>query len=191
MRRTHVIITTPHDKCPGGVQGRFCDVRANEAARALAALLPEASIYRAPTYRFEGDLNRPETRNTEWRREIQAEVQQRVANGDHVVLFDVHSFRDSRESYGVTHENTVPQLVLLDVPSLPHVALADKISSTTSVRQVVVRVASEINDITVQARAVGNVDAMLWEFNESAARLSHAQIVEVARVLADYASKDE
>ena len=190
MRRTHVIITVPHGKCPDDeeVSGRFCDERADEAASALSALLPTASVYRAPTYRSEGDLNRPETRNTEWRRAIQAEVQRHVANGYHVILFDMHSFPNTSSSFGVTHEHSVPQLVLLDEPSLPHAALAGQIASTTSVQQVAVHIGSEINDITVQARAVGHVDAMLWEFNESPARLSHAQIVEVANVLASYAS---
>jgi hypothetical protein len=188
MQRPHVIITVPHGKCPSQSPVRLCDERADEAANALAALLPAASLYRAATYRFQGDLNRPETRNSEWRRTIQAQVEHEVAAGKRVVLFDMHSFPDDSDSFGVvTRDHVVPQLVLLDEPSLPHAALARRIAQSTSVRLLSVLTASQINDITVQARAVGHVDAMLWEFNESSARLSHEQIVEVVRVLADYA----
>jgi len=188
MRRAHVIITVPHGKCPRGSVVRQCDERANEVALTLAAFLPEASVYWAPSYRVEGDLNRPETRQWGWRREIQAEVERQVAGGNRVVLFDIHSFPDTSTSFGVLPPSgAVPQLVILDQPSMPHTALARQITSTTSVSLLAVLVASEINDITTQARAAGNVDAMLWEFNESSTRITHDQIGEVARVFADYA----
>jgi hypothetical protein len=187
---THIIITVPHGKCRDNTLVRQCDERANEAADALAALLPSAAVYRAPTYRSEGDLNRPTTRNTEWRRAIQTDVADAHARGQRVVLFDIHSFPNSSKSFGVLPlENLVPQLVLLDNDaSFPHANLARLIGSATSVRLVLAHVGADSNDIVSQAHAAG-ADAMLWEFNEDATWLSHEQIVQVARVLADYAAK--
>jgi hypothetical protein len=188
-----VIVTVPHGLCPHH-RFRTCDTRASEVATALfEALLqrlpPEVlvHIFRANQAREVGDLNRPSTRHLEWRREIQNTVEHSIALGRRVLLFDVHSFPDECESFCkalATHE--IPQVVLLDEPGAPHHALANEVTRAADLLRFGLLQASNINDISVQARAAG-AEAMLWEFNESKHALDVAAAARVISVLTDYA----
>ena len=188
-----VFITVPHGYCPEE-EFRVCDTRASfvgtvltEEMRRLFGDKVVIRTFYANKPRSYGDLNRPEMRNTKWRREIQTKVEQAVAKKLKVLLYDIHSFPDDSTSFRTNSVQKSPQVVLLEGETKPS-KLPKKIESETSVDLVTVLRASLINDITVQSRIAG-AEAMLWEFNESAERLTDEQVREVAVIMAKYAQE--
>lgn len=188
-----IIITIPHGFCPER-RFRMCDNRASEAAtmlsRALRDRLPrniQIRVFYSNSPRSFGDLNRSVTRDTPWRRRVQFHVERAVREGSKVILFDMHSFPNSCDSFCKSQRDTPPQVVLLDSAGFPHRKLVESIRNSNAVERISLLQGSTINDITEMARAVSdNVDTMLWEFNENRSALSDQEITSVVLILAEY-----
>lgn len=192
-----VFVTVPHGVCPSETVRR-CDFRASSVARLLSDELLRVfrntavriRVFYANSARELGDLNRRSMRNSVWRTSIQNAVIEALQAGKKVLLFDVHSFPNTRTSFSASLDTKTPQIVYLEhgFQGAEISLIPSKIRRETTVDFVRVLGASAINDITVQARKAG-AEAQLWEFNESKTRLTDNQVTEVVRVLANYAVK--
>lgn len=153
-----LIITVPHDKCSEHKKSRNCDLVAQKVADRIYERLKnhiQTRIYHADRYRSEGDLNRIETFDTTWRQNITNQLK----SGD--ILLDIHSFPNTVNSFGTINEQ-IPKIVLLDMDD--HTDLCDQVKSTIPSTKYMR--GSSKNDIVKNALD-NEVDAMLWEFNES------------------------
>lgn len=152
-----IIITVPHGKCDN-VEKRECDIVARYVANRIYNYLNNAGIkniklYEASIVRSELDLNRIQSRQHQWRRDIS----DKIKNGD--ILLDIHSFPNM--SFGSINGNE-PKIVLLD--DQKHRDLFDLVHEKISDSKYLI--GSEKNDIIVDATKRG-ANATLWEFNES------------------------
>lgn len=155
-----LIITVPHGKCkPSNTpEQRNCDIVAKHVAdriyNQLSTIIP-VQIHHADIYRKEGDLNRIETFDTKWRKNISDNIK----SGD--ILLDIHSFPNTIQSFG-TINGIIPKIVLLDMDD-NHQQICDDVKVNIPLTKYMT--GSEKNDIVQDAMNKG-VDAMLWEFNE-------------------------
>lgn len=155
-----LVITVPHDKCkPSNTpEQRNCDIVAKHVAdriyNQLSTIIP-IQIHHADIYREDGDLNRIETFNTKWRKNIS----ENIKPGD--ILLDIHSFPNTIQSFG-TINGIIPKIVLLDMDD-NHQQICDDVKTNIPLTKYMT--GSEKNDIVQDALSRG-VDAMLWEFNE-------------------------
>lgn len=85
-----VVITVPHSMCNTNVHERHCDSMAEDAAVSLYQMIPyEKHIMLADEYRYDIDLNRDVSRNTDFRKRISELI--RIPN-KFVLVLDIHSF---------------------------------------------------------------------------------------------------
>jgi len=161
------------------------EMLANELRRRLPVEVV-VHIFYSNRPRSEGDYNRPVTRDSPWRQEIQRHVEGIIASDKQVLLYDVHSFPNVCEDFCRHSDNRIPQLVLLDSEEDPHANLLELAKEEAALTVASLLHAAHKNDITEQARKAG-AEAMLWEFNESKLRLTEEQALKVIRVLASYA----
>jgi hypothetical protein len=176
-----VIITVPHSACVPQAAQRTCDVRARSAAQIIhtrLARLPapayRVSIAYANSFRFKGDLNRRVTRGWAWRKHVQSMVEHGIKRRRKVMLFDIHSFPNTKKSFGLDRRTgDVPHVVLLD-----YMHRHENIGLPSTL----VMQASKANDIVVQTIEAGG-DALLLEFNEDKTHTPDRYVAAVAIAL--------
>jgi len=91
-----IIITAPHSHCLPKAEDRVCDKLAGKAAKLLAEALKTSTIF-STHYREGTDLNREESRPTQFRIEIGQELKKCRQERQNCILLDVHSF--PKETY--------------------------------------------------------------------------------------------
>ncbi len=89
------ILTAPHSVCPvEKTEGHPCDTLAWQAATVLNGKIRNALLFNKPTRpRSEGDLNRFETKDDVWTKQLQEFQKGPMKMG----LIDVHSFPDDQK----------------------------------------------------------------------------------------------
>ena len=170
------VLTVPHYTCDARVSGHLCDVAAGMAARALHDQLQRLGAevegpYMGTVPRTVSDLNRSESRETKWRKELSARIRMLRGRSKDVFVVDVHSYdRDApwsmrRKRIG----EKPPQLVFLDgndevfssgAPLLLRELLPPELQVLTEVG------GSHVNDIVATAPDDGATWAILIEFDE-------------------------
>jgi hypothetical protein len=118
-----IILTTPHAHCPKGSKIRLCDLAASISGDIFNECCTKKGIntiyLKGNEYRYNWDLNRKESRNTNFRKELT-----KLLSGKEKpkLLLDIHSFPNERiEEAGdinfFSKNETAPDIVLLRGPS--------------------------------------------------------------------------
>lgn len=93
-----ILITVPHAGCFSRPMTRHCDIISEKAALNLLSFLPESEIIIGRAYRETLDLNRDESLDHPFRKEIREIVQEINPN----IVLDIHSFPDGSDYFGDT-----------------------------------------------------------------------------------------
>jgi len=185
QNKVTIIITVPHSFCDLNTSIRNCDTRAESAANIintqLKKLLPEnfnIIIIIADALRTQSrDLNRENTRDLEWRKNLDNLIQTSLEKHEKVFLLDIHSFPNNKESFGLNNNNKVPKIVLLKFPGEVNINLNSNILTTLE--------GSDKNDIILTAYNK-DISALLLEFNEDIDYLKDDEIIDFCRNLNNY-----
>ena len=111
-----IIVLAPHSKCNNGYI-RDCDTRAQYVAETLHQMLQhrkmDAEILLSTEYREDFDLNRLESRDRPWRRELEDKVLKyyRDPSIRHIWIMEMHSF--PRHSWEVDKDE---KMVIVSIP---------------------------------------------------------------------------
>lgn len=178
-----VVITVPHATCsPITAQNRHpCDIAAPRAANALAQHFARrglrTAVLRAEVPRATEDQNRSESRNSLFRREVDAKLERAS------LLLDVHSF-PSDGSFGeglefVLLTTSLPTSNVFALESIVNGAqiVAELQKSGVSAKQLQ---GSPVNDLINTTISKGRL-AFLLEFNES---LSDERLEKIVAIVA-------
>lgn len=171
-----VIITVPHSLCDYTNPVRNCDTLASAAAKSLYSVMPYPTwMFQSNHHRSQIDLNRDISLNTDFRRNIRAQMQQLKRQGyDPIFVLDVHSV-----PAGVWDHNHVDLLdeFTTDTPYVNRLAgLLDDSGFDIG------HYAGQDNSIVQEARRNGFI-SVLFEFNED---LPLERIDEITPVIADW-----
>lgn len=151
---SHIIITVPHSVCYTNINDRHCDTMAQFAAENLKSKI-KFSVVHLPSNHFRDhiDLNRIESRNTDYRNTLRQHLNSTK------FLIDIHSAPPG--VYGVK-----ANLIIID--NSPGTMYGQNLE--TYLRQSGINVTrllgANYNDITEEARALG-VPALLFEYEET------------------------
>ena len=149
-----VILTVPHSECIEG-DDHNCDIVALKNAKSLSKFLNKAEIqnkvFIGDINRFTSDLNREESRNTEFHREIDNLIES-IRGEYNMILLDIHS-----GDFGEY------PLVILKLKSFSELELLNLIQNETNA---LVMLGDEMNYISRKAQEQG-IPALLLELNES------------------------
>lgn len=165
-----VLVTVPHG---GKDDDEFAPVMAAKISRFLDSM--DVSNIRKINYypRSMIDMNRPASRGTDFRNEIEAKLKELTKND---VLIDVHSFPDNDQS--------PYELYFLDIHGISIDDSFNKALHTFLVKHGVnaaILAGSQINDIVMQAMEYGMENLTLIEFNRS---LSHDRLNAITKLVA-------
>ena len=165
------VITVPHAKCHPHIRDHLCDFASLPAAIVSQKSLKQNALVIAPIIgdinRFDVDLNRIESRETEFRHRILQEIETAKVTGHPVFVVDVHSFNRGAD-WGTDHDDDLV-LVLLDgrkrynisgIPEMLKELLGDDLTDLISTG------GSHLNDIVATAQDAGALGSILIEFSE-------------------------
>ncbi len=195
-----VIITAPHSACRKTALRRDCDRRAAQAARllydALTRVCDDVTLFLSDTHRDTLDLNRAESRDTEWWRRLREVIVEKASNGP-VFVCDMHSFPSADTTSELRHLKAYFLILERDFHSFRTggtkyavswsdwsfgLRVAQDVLGAENVR--VVR-GSDVNAILMETVGHRNVDGILLEVNEDVTILSDKELGEFMYRLAD------
>jgi N-formylglutamate amidohydrolase len=181
------VITVPHALCPpdkptSGQREHPCDSVASRAAeelcRALYSFGLKCVVFRADIPRSLVDMNRPQGRDTPWRRSVDAFADRKDVTIEAVL--DVHSF-PATSFAGPRGEQFDLIIMTLGAAEPWHLDLTEHASRVSGLRCRHV-VGSQVNDIMASATERG-IRTVLIEFSET---LSPESMKAAARGIASY-----
>ncbi len=195
-----IIITAPHSACLKPALYRDCDLRAAQSAGllhdALSVVCDDVTLLLSDTHRDKMDLNRAESRDTDWWRRLQKVIEEKAANGP-VFVCDMHSFPSADTTSELRHLKAYFLLLEHDIYSFrtgatkyavswPDVSsglrVAQDVLGAESAR--VVR-GSDVNAILMETFRHHNVDGILLEVNEDVSILPDNELEDFMSKFAD------
>ena len=183
-----VVITVPHGRCVLDAECRNCDKRAKETGEKLYKYLQqkgvESYLFTSTHYRFCMDLNRPQSRNVEWRKKVQEKINKLLNDGKYIYLYDIHSFPRYTDSFG---KDT--KIALLDIKPM-HDKTVELYNVLKKIVQTVIINGSELNDIIYTNRNK-NIYPILIEFNESKEYLKEYEVEKIIKELYNFCNEKE
>jgi hypothetical protein len=157
---TSLIITAPHSLCSASLPYRNCDtvslIASSRLFRQIYSMNTGLQIKYFPSnhHRDEFDLNRYESRNTDYRKNISNNL------SDAILLIDIHSFE--KKGFG----SDVDVVLLDDYPMTQYSKLLYDIMKSNNISVAYLEGDPKINDIEEEARS-RNIPAILIEYMET------------------------